>query len=259
MRCLFIAMLALGLLSGRAEAGVPDDRFAVAYSEDVIRSMRCPPPCARRPAKRKWKKRKPRPVIARPVIVYAPILIPLPRVRPTEAPEADEEEAATNAVWNRLAASLRPAATDVSAVARAQETEPPRLSLVGGFIREIGRAIHLAHPVLRGIVPPLANKVADLMVACPGTRPTSGVRRTYVRGTRKRSQHWTGNAVDIVGNPRCMYPLLAKWPGGYSTDYHRVRPNHLHLSWGGREHGKRFVHGGGKRKTRYARRHHRTG
>lgn len=208
MRCLFIAMLALGLLSGKAEAGVSDDRFAVAYSEDVIRSMRCPPPCARRPAKRKWKKRKPRPVIARPVIVYAPILIPLPRVRPTEAPEGDEDEAATNAVWNRLAASLRPVATDVSAVARAQEPEPPRLSLVGGFIREIGRAMGAFAPPRRFIHGPLTcaanvnSALAEKGITGTGSRmaksflhwgrasrPVPGAVAVYNRGRNPKTGH----------------------------------------------------------------------
>lgn len=68
------------------------------------------------------------------------------------------------------------------------------------------------------------------------------------------SLHASGKAVDLAGNPSCMYAMLHGWPGGYSTDYGSVR--HLHLSYdpaGGREMGIRFRHGG----HRYARRHHR--
>lgn len=48
----------------------------------------------------------------------------------------------------------------------------------------------------------------------------------------------------------CIYAQLQGWPGGYSTDAHRVR--HIHISIGGREAGLRFKHGGGRK---YARRH----
>ncbi len=257
------AILILCALSSTAGAGTHwDERFQLAYGDDVIRSMRCPPPaiCADRKGRRKWKPSKRRLVHERirprspfsAVIVRVSPAVPLPLARPLGAPEADEAEAATNAVWERIAASLR------TAVAALPVVEMPvRGNLFRGFAREIMRAVHGgSERILTGIVPPLAVMARKLVAVC-GARVTSGVRRTYVRGTRKRSQHWTGQAVDIVGNPRCMYPMLAKWPGGYSTDYTRVKPNHLHLSWGGREHGKRFVHGGGKRK--YARRHHRVG
>lgn len=107
-----------------------------------------------------------------------------------------------------------------------------------------------------GIVAPLAAKVAEIQSAC-GSRVVSAIRHTNIAGTRRRSLHATGQAVDLVGNPGCMYALLRDWPGGYSTDYARMA--HLHLSYGGPEHGIRFVHGGGNRHARrYARhRHHR--
>jgi hypothetical protein len=66
------------------------------------------------------------------------------------------------------------------------------------------------------------------------------------------SLHASGRAIDIAGNPGCIYRHLAGWPGGYSTDYGRV--GHVHVSLGGREDGLRFVHGGGRRKVRVAQR-----
>ena len=36
------------------------------------------------------------------------------------------------------------------------------------------------------------------------------------------SLHATGEAVDMRGNPSCVYAQLRDWPGGYSTDYGRV-------------------------------------
>lgn len=102
---------------------------------------------------------------------------------------------------------------------------------------------------LDGVVPILAEKVREIVATC-GSQIWSTVRHTFVAGTRRISQHANGTAVDVHGNPACIYALLKGWPGGYSTDYARVR--HVHVSYGGREHGARFVHGGG---TRYARRH----
>lgn len=104
---------------------------------------------------------------------------------------------------------------------------------------------------LQGIVEPLASKAAEIQAVC-GSKVISGVRHTYIAGTRIISLHATGQAVDMQGNPACIYRHLAGWQGGYSTDYSRVQ--HVHISWGGREHGTRFAHGGGWR-TRYAARH----
>lgn len=104
---------------------------------------------------------------------------------------------------------------------------------------------------LNGVVAPLAEKAREIVVTC-GARVISAVRRTYVAGTRLVSLHASGRAVDIAGNPNCIRRALAGWQGGASVDYYRVRPPHFHVSWGGREHGKRFVHGG-KRKARRTR------
>lgn len=115
----------------------------------------------------------------------------------------------------------------------------------------------IAHSIA-GIVAPLAAKVSEIKSAC-GSHVISGVRHTYVAGTRRISLHASGRAVDLSGNPSCIYSMLHGWPGGVSTDYARVR--HVHLSYdpvGHREWGLRFVHGGHRhRTTRYAHHRHR--
>ena len=107
-----------------------------------------------------------------------------------------------------------------------------------------------------GIVPALAAKVAQIQASCPGAHVISGVRHTRVRGSGRMSLHSTGEAVDMRGNPSCVYAQLRDWPGGYTTDYGRVQHIHISLSSSGREMGLRFAHGGGKshRHRRYARR-----
>ena len=97
---------------------------------------------------------------------------------------------------------------------------------------------------LIGVVPKLAAKITDIVGTC-GSEVVSTVRHTYVAGTHHISQHANGTAVDITRNPRCIYSMLRGWPGGYSTDYRRV--GHVHISLGGRESGRRFVHGGYRR------------
>jgi hypothetical protein len=52
--------------------------------------------------------------------------------------------------------------------------------------------------------------------------------------------HASGRAVDIKGNPHCIYSHLQGWPGGYSVDYGTVQ--HVHVSLGGVEDGLRFAH-----------------
>ena len=105
---------------------------------------------------------------------------------------------------------------------------------------------------LIGVVPQLATKVTDIVGTC-GSEVVSTVRHTYVAGTNHISQHANGTAVDITGNPSCIYSMLRGWPGGYSVDYRRV--HHVHISIGGHEAGLRFVHGGGHR--RHYAHHHR--
>jgi hypothetical protein len=109
---------------------------------------------------------------------------------------------------------------------------------------------------ITGVVPALAAKVAQIQSACPGAHVISGLRHTRIRGSGRMSLHATGEAVDMRGNPSCVYAQLRDWPGGYSTDYGRVQHVHISLAANGREAGLRFSHGGGKshRHRRFARR-----
>lgn len=105
---------------------------------------------------------------------------------------------------------------------------------------------------INGIVGPLADKVRQIQSACGGARVVSGVRHTRVAGTRRMSLHAQGKAVDMAGNFRCIYAQLAGWPGGYTTDAHRV--HHIHISYDReqrREWGLRFAHGGRARAARH--------
>jgi hypothetical protein len=104
------------------------------------------------------------------------------------------------------------------------------------------------------LVGPLASKVANIVNSC-GAKVVSAVRHTLVAGTRTLSLHASGRAADVQGNPSCIYAMLRDWPGqggGYTTDYKRVR--HVHNSYGGREAGLAFRHGGHSKK--YAKRRH---
>ena len=95
---------------------------------------------------------------------------------------------------------------------------------------------------LAGVVGPLASKARQIMASC-GSRVVSGVR-----AGAGHSHHSTGNAVDLQGNPSCIYSMLRGWPGGVSTDYASAPGGaHVHVSYapGGREWGLRFAHPGG--------------
>lgn len=97
---------------------------------------------------------------------------------------------------------------------------------------------------LAGFPMPLQKMVATLQSEC-GARVTSAYRPgARVAGSGRPSLHSVKKAVDMQGNPKCLYATLKKvrYAGGYSTDYRAV--NHLHMSWGGREHGRRFAHYG---------------
>lgn len=103
-----------------------------------------------------------------------------------------------------------------------------------------------------GLVAPLAAKLASIQSACPGTVAISGVRHTYIAGTRRISLHASGKAVDVRGPYGCIYAELRGWQGGYSTDAGRMR--HIHISYdaqGGREMGLAFRHGGGRKHARH--------
>lgn len=96
--------------------------------------------------------------------------------------------------------------------------------------------------MLRGVAPALAAKAREIASAC-GSRVVSGVRHTRVAGSGRMSLHASGSAVDMAGNPSCIYAHLRGWPGGVSTDYARAPGGpHVHFSLGGREDGLRFAH-----------------
>ena len=94
---------------------------------------------------------------------------------------------------------------------------------------------------LAGVVSPLAAKTQQIVASC-GSRVVSGVRHGG------HSNHSIGRAVDLQGNPGCIYSMLRGWPGGVSTDYASAPGGpHVHVSYspGGREWGLRFAHRGG--------------
>ncbi len=109
---------------------------------------------------------------------------------------------------------------------------------------------HRQHPrsvTLAGVVPELAIKVRAIVADCGSTVVSA------VAGRGNRSNHPGGKAVDLTGNPRCIYAKLEAWPGGVSTDYHSVMcPTrrgwqhcpHVHISYNpnGQEWGRRFAH-----------------
>ena len=119
--------------------------------------------------------------------------------------------------------------------------------------REDGRS---GRTSMSGVVPALAAKIAQIQSACPGAHVISTIRHTRIRGSGRLSLHATGEAVDMRGNPSCVYAQLRDWPGGYSTDYGRAQHIHISLAANGREAGLRFAHGGGKghRHRRFAKR-----
>lgn len=144
---------------------------------------------------------------------------------------------------------------DVPAPAPRPLTSEAPLGLYAGVQREAIEA--LPARMLAGVVAPLASKAREIVAAC-GSKVISGVRHTYVAGTGGRlSLHASGRAVDIKGNPGCIYSMLHGWPGGYSTDYARPSIQHVHISYAphGPEWGKRFAHYRGGHRHKHS--HHR--
>lgn len=117
---------------------------------------------------------------------------------------------------------------------------------------------------LSGVSTALVAKAHEIERAC-GSSVISGFRaHARVAGSGRPSLHASGHAIDIKGNPSCIYARLQGWHGGYSTDYGAVQ--HVHFSLGGREDGMRFVHHGSGRQharhrwvrlARHRGRHHR--
>lgn len=104
------------------------------------------------------------------------------------------------------------------------------------FARELDRL-----PVL------LADKAREILMACPGTHIliVHDGHTTNVLHTRRTSLHTVWKALDLQGNPACIYAhLRGRWAGGYSTDYDVV--GHVHVSYapGSHEFGRTFIHGG---------------
>lgn len=111
---------------------------------------------------------------------------------------------------------------------------------------------------LNGVVAPLAAKVREIQSAC-GSKIVSSIRRGARIPGGRVSNHAIGRAVDLQGNPRCIYDRLKGWPGGVSTDYARAPGGpHVHVSYNpNMEWGLRFAHRGGSKRVRYAKQHRR--
>lgn len=221
------------------------DRYAPSVAQmspnarDVTRAMRCVQGVC--PGNRRYKKRHPRSqkfrrpapgyVTPRQVVVKRNIYR---RVQPRTT-VAPRQVVKRNIVW-RVA---------------------PRAVVHRNIFRGFAEELRNAGPSksLAGVVAPLAAKARQLQSIC-NARIISAVRHTYIAGTGGRlSLHASGRAVDIAGNPSCLYANLRNWPGGVSMDYGRVRHVHLSYAPGGPEWGARFNHGGGRaRRARYARR-----
>lgn len=175
----------------------------------------------------------------------APLLAPECNVSMScEAPivQAPAAPASVRKSWRKFRekAGRAPRMREALAYAPADVAVAPQL--------RTGRGLSMS-----GVVPPLAAKAAQISAACPGAHVISAVRHTRIRGTRRMSLHATGEAVDMRGNPSCIYAQLRNWPGGYSTDYGRAKHVHISLSSSGREMGLRFVHGGGRGKHHHRR------
>lgn len=111
----------------------------------------------------------------------------------------------------------------------------------------VGRSVSLA-----GVTPVLAEKTREIVSAC-GSKVVSAVA-----GRSNKSNHPRGRAVDLSGNPSCIYAHLKNWPGGVSTDYWTAPGGkHVHVSYnpGGQEWGLRFAHRHAK--VKFAARKHR--
>lgn len=96
---------------------------------------------------------------------------------------------------------------------------------------------------LAGFPVPLQKMVATLQSQCGATITSAYRPGARVAGSGRPSLHASKRAVDLQArNPSCLYATLkrVRYAGGYSTDYRAV--NHLHMSWGGGEHGRRFAH-----------------
>ena len=88
---------------------------------------------------------------------------------------------------------------------------------------------------LAPVVQPLKSKIEEIVNACGSKVVSTGCRG----GVTPNHREW--KAVDVKGNPSCIYARLKGWPGGYSVDYSAVQ--HVHISYSRKyEWGVRFRH-----------------
>lgn len=92
---------------------------------------------------------------------------------------------------------------------------------------------------LSGVVGELVSKAHEIVSGCGSVVVSARSHRG------NRSNHPIGRAIDVQGNPACIYAHLKGWPGGYSVDYATAPGGkHVHISYnpGGQEWGVRFAH-----------------
>lgn len=182
------------------------------------------------------------------LILAIGLLLPFALIAPAAAAVSDGKEFLTQRAYAGAIEPRRKVQRKARAVKRQGRAAVVTANIFDTYSEKIGRgSVSLA-----GVVPELAAFARTIAADC-GSRVISALRNTYVAGTRTKSLHAEGRAVDMAGNPSCIRKHLANWGGGASTDYGRVA--HYHISWGGREHGRRFVHGMSRKakRTRYAR------
>lgn len=145
--------------------------------------------------------------------------------------------------WNAAA----PSSKRVAKIDKPRQVTHRRGRTITTYARRPQRGVSMA-----GVVAPLAAKAAEIQSAC-GSVVISAIRPgASVRGSGRPSLHRTGHAIDMQGNPRCIYAHLQGWPGGYSVDYGRVSHVHISYSPDGREWGARFAHWRPTRRVRLA-------
>jgi hypothetical protein len=193
-------------------------------------------------------------VLACVAVPLLPLAVAQARPRaPVLAPECNVTMACDAPIGSTAIAPVRDSA-DTRHAHRARMREALAYAPAAAAVER--EAPQPASTSVAGIVPALAAKVAQIQSACPGAHVISSIRHTRIRGSGRLSLHATGEAVDMRGNPSCVYAQLRDWPGGYSTDYGRAQHIHISLAANGREAGLRFSHGGGRghRHRRFAKR-----
>ena len=194
------------------------------------------------------------PADARPRNAKAPQVIDVAAIPAYPFVEATRERRRASRAPSRkrgtASMALHTPATDLSVPGPSQAalmgtSEPPkaapatRTQDASAACPRIGGSTSLAR-----IVEPLKAKAEEIIAVC-GSRVLSSDCRGGVT-----PNHRNHRAVDLKGNPRCMYALLKDWPGGVSTDYGSAPGTaHVHVSYcppgsckGAYEWGLRFAH-----------------